>query len=54
MPRLQGERAHGLHQHGAADAVPELGVEEERRHTVTAPAENASARRRGTDVVRAQ
>lgn len=53
MPGLQGQRAHGLHQHGATGVVPELGAEEERRYTVVTPAKNASGRR-DTHVVRAQ
>ncbi|XP_024893692.1 uncharacterized protein LOC112468641 isoform X3 [Temnothorax curvispinosus] len=54
LSRLQGERAHGLHQHGAAGVVPEFGAEEGRRYTASTTAKDASARRRGAGVVRAQ
>lgn len=53
VSQLQGERPYGLHQHGAADDVPELGAEEG-RHTTSTATKDASTRRRGAGIIRAQ
>jgi len=51
---MQGQRAHGLHQHGATGHVPEPGAQEERRDTASASAKDAGIRRRDAGVVRSQ
>ncbi|XP_014474577.1 PREDICTED: uncharacterized protein LOC106744384 isoform X1 [Dinoponera quadriceps] len=53
MSRLQGQRAYGLHEHGAASALSEPGAEERRRYTIAEAAKDPGSRR-GAVGVRAQ